>query len=136
MTDPAILVRVEQRLQEANRYLTQGRFRSMRGLFEFSWREPVRAVENEGRRIVYDSDAERSLLKITSFATNQIELEMVMPVIPSIVGAENPENNCSVQGFPQQGWYAPDLRIMVLQLIFSSARDDCDQPEQWLLKRL
>lgn len=138
LDSPIVLAAIERRLIEVNRSLAQGGFRPLRNLFKFPppWTESVEAVENAGKRIAFDADAKPPVLAITSLAAARVELEVAMPVTPLNAGSGNPEDDCSVQGFPAQGWYDHDSRIVVVQLTFSSARDGCDQPDQWLLKHL
>lgn len=133
-----MLAEIERRLIEVNRYLAQGSFQPMFELFQFPfpWVEPVNPVDRAGKRIAYTASTNPPALIIRAKDTDQVELEMAMPVIPSIQGSDNPENDCGAQGFPHQGWYDHESRTVVLQLVFSSARDGCEQPEQWLLKRL
>lgn len=140
LSDPLIVARVEQRIQYVNCILRRGNFRSMTFLFDFGANGYTRGkpVEALGKRITYrrPDENEASILTITSLASVRVELEMAMPVIPVIEGHEDPYTNCSVEAFPSRAWYAPEIRVVVLQLSFTSARDDCDLPEQWLLKRL
>ena len=137
--DPKILTRVEDRIQELNRYLRQERFQPIPALFRFESRKAaLTPVENLGMRIVYQFDLDRGLsaLAVTSTVAAGKGYEVNMPILPVIDGSGDLYTDCGVVGFPSQGWYEPALQVLVLQLVFSSARDDCDLPDQWLLRQL
>lgn len=139
LNGPEVQIHVEHRVLEANRYLSQNGFRSLPALFQFDQLGHAPMVtESLGKQIAVelDLDSGSSTLAIASAATGRTQLKMTMPVISVIEGTGDPYTDCSVQGFPRQGWYDPGSGVVVLRLEFSSARDDCDQPDQWVTKRM
>ncbi len=138
LDDQSVLDRVRQSVQKINELMAQGGFRPIEELFTFSQDHSRGPVENMGKTVAYAEDlgGRPSRLAVTSTNMGCKELEITMPVVPVIEGSEDQFNDCGVRGFPAQGWYEPDKSVLILRIEFLSARDDCDQPEQWLIKRL
>lgn len=134
---PEVRAAIENRLVAINSRLAQGGFQSMPTLFKLPWLEPIEPIENHGKRIKYDASANPSVLTITGVDTGEIEMSMEMPrIVPPMSPLIDRENHCGAQGFPIQGWHDRVQDIVVIRIILTSARDGCEQPEKWLLKRL
>lgn len=135
LRDPGLLLRIEGILDDINGRLSGGGFRPMDTLFKLErYYSRLEGLEKFGMRIDYPSkESPPSLLTITSVSTGEVELEMAMP---RGVEAYGPEGHCGWGGNPRQAWYEPELRIMILQMDFSTSIHGCEQPERWFLKRL
>lgn len=132
---PEVVEAVKRQIVEVNRVLGTDGYRQMEVLYDAqAVQGPLVGFENFGKRIDY-SGVDGSLV-ITSSTTGRIQLKLSMPVIPTISGSEDPLNDCEVRGAAEQAWYAPESWIIVVRMTFISARDGCDQPEQWFVKRL
>lgn len=133
--DLEVVAAVERQLVLANHILAEDGYRPLARLYD-TWETqvPLAGFENFGKKINYPT-ADGSLV-IASSATGRVELKLKMPVIPSISGSEDPLNDCEVRGDAEQAWYEPEKRIVVVRMAFNSARDGCEQPERWILKRL
>lgn len=131
---PEVIAAVKQQLVEVNRILADGGYRPMVALFKLPQWGALNGIGKFGKHFSYPRNDEQPFLTITSAATGHVDLKLKMPLI--FLGPENDENRCIARADPNQGWYDPVLRIVVIQLDFSGARDGCEQSEQWVLKRL
>lgn len=138
LRDQQLLMRIEGVLDDINARLSAGGYRSMETLFVLPLPryDPLDGVERFGKRIDYPSNESSDSLTITSLATGKIELEIDMPRGVETYMTDPEELLCGWGGLPQQAWYDPELRVMVLRMIFSTSMHGCEQPEQWHLKRL
>lgn len=134
LLDPQKMAYVANRVQEVNRLLYQEGFRSIPRWFRFQGYAPYTPADKFGRRAAYGVDAKLDALVITTLREGKVELKIEMPKY--FTEAENPENNCVAGGFPEEGWYHAESRTFILRVTFNDARDGCEEPEQWLLKRL
>lgn len=132
---PKVVEAVKRQIVEVNRILAEEGYRRLEVLYDTqAVQGSLVGLEKFGMRIDYPG-ADGSLV-IASSATGRVELKLKIPVIPTISGSEDPSNDCEVRGDAEQAWYEPERRIVVVRMTFISARDGCDQPEQWLVKRL
>lgn len=127
---------IRQNIAEVNRILGQNDFTPIASLFDRTTEYgPLVNHASNGKIINYPGTDGSASLEISSLRGN-VELKLAMPIIPVITQSEIPLNNCSVQGSPTQAWYVPQPEIVVVRITFISARDGCEQPEEWLLRRL
>lgn len=133
---PELWIQIERQLIEVNRILAQGSFRPIPKLFDFMRQQLYAPIERLDMRIERVAKDGTEVLIVTSLATGDVELELPMPSIPVYISAENPDNNCVVQGGVLEGWYDPEGQLLVLRMLFGGGRDGCELPEKWLIKRL
>lgn len=136
--DPEVLAVVKGRVAEINQLLRDGEFRSMPQFFQLEVYKPLRDFERFGMRVEFPdsiSSSNGQALTIRDADTGKGVFAMTMPSGLVEFGGD-PDNQCGYGGSPDQAWFDPELRLLVLRIVISSSRHGCEQPERWVLHHL
>lgn len=134
LKDQELLTRIDRRLIDVNRSLTEAGFRSIPKLFELKDRESFAPIEKFGKRFDL-SGSGGTALTVTSLATNRVEWQLPMPAVALVEGSKQ-YNDCTVMGGIEQAWYAPEISVLIVRMTMAGGQDGCELPERWLFKRL